>query len=189
MNTKQIRMLELLCDKIQSCTECSLYKNGRCKPYWNEKFKGYLLIGEAPGYNEIKTNDPFVGDAGDKLWKMLCIFDIVKEECAVINTVNCRPVNGTRNGKPTKNQIAQCRQWIRKYIKVLQPSKILILGAYAMNNMTDITGGILINNNTLYNGTEFNIPMIISVHPAYSIYNRKEGSEMLYKSIKKFKQL
>ena len=184
MNQKQTKMLQLLDEKIQSCTKCNLHENGGCKPYWTEQSK-YVILGEAPGRNEVTSNEPFIGSAGKNLWSIMAEFDLTKEEFLIMNSVNCRPVNGNKNGKPTKEQMLTCRSWIRKYIKVLQPELILILGSYPLLTMTGLTGIMSLNSEVIHN-MEFDIDAVISIHPAMCIYKGEEGKQMLRESIKVF---
>lgn len=181
---KQIRMLELLDEQIQSCEKCSLHENGRAKPFWTEESR-YAICGEAPGSNEVTYNSPFVGEAGKNLWTVLERNALYRKDFLIINSTNCRPVKGNSNGKPTKIQLERCRPWIRKYLKVFQPEKILILGGYALFTLLG-QDGITARNGELERMDEFNCYAYKSIHPAYIIYNRKEGIKKLEEAIQIF---
>lgn len=196
MTSKQLRMLKLLDSQINQCKACSLWQNSRAKPYWTESSK-YAIIGEAPGYNEVRLNEPFVGTAGEILWDIMDDKGFSKEEFLVINSVNCRPVDEWKewkNGKPTEEEQLTCKPWIRKYLKVMKPEGVLILGNYAMFTVTENNTGIISLNATVLTGVEpkhdfrFNIPYVLSIHPAYCIYNKNEGRVMLAESISAFKK-
>lgn len=181
--------MELLDREVLNCTDCGLHKNGRCKPYWTNEYKGYFICGEAPGKNEVDSNEPFIGTAGNKLWECAAQFGIRKEECFIVNSTNCRPINGNKNGKPTELQRDRCRMWIRKYFKILQPEKILLLGNYAMHTIIDEWGimkkydGGLLTNEIIY-GKSVNV--VRSVHPSMCIYQGKAGKNKLLKSLEVF---
>jgi len=190
LTNKQLRMLNLLDEQISNCKFCNLHVNGRCNPYWTEKYNGWFICGEAPGKEEILNNEPFIGTAGNKLWECMSLFKIFKEECFIINSANCRPVDGNKNGKPTELQRDRCREWLRKYFKVLQPNKILLLGNYAMHTFIG-EWGIMSkyeNNNLLTNKNIFgiNVNVVKSVHPSMCIYQGEKGKEKLIKSIELF---
>lgn len=188
MDSKQRRMLELLDIQIQSCEECELCLNGRARPAWTEK-SAYAIIGEGPGADEVKENTPFIGRAGAVLWEKLELYGYNREDFLIINSVNCRAIDGRTNGKPTDRQMEICRKWMVKYLKVLKPRKILILGGYALS--TAIGGnksGILKVNSVSVFSEVFNATCVISVHPAFSLYN-PSGAELLSESIKKFKEI
>jgi uracil-DNA glycosylase family 4 len=196
LTTKQIRMLDLLDQQIKHCTACKLHKNGRCKPFYTRKSK-YVIIGEAPGYTEVKDNEPFSGPAGEILWNIMDGRGFEKDDFLIINSVNCRPVDEVKtwkNGKPTETQQIPCREWARKYIKVVEPKKILILGNYAMFTALGMSYGIVnLNASTpdksLKKMLEYDVPYVLSVHPAYCIYRKDEGLDMLAESISRFRDL
>lgn len=85
----------------------------------------------------MDSNEPFIGTAGNKLWECAWKFGIEKKHCFIINSTNCRPIDGNKNGKPTELQRDRCRDWLRKYFKILQPKKILLLGNYAMHTFVN----------------------------------------------------
>ena len=186
MNQKQTKMLHLLDKQIQQCTRCDLHENGGCKPYWTEQSK-YIILGEAPGRNEVTSNEPFIGSAGKNLWSIMAEFGLTKEDFLIINSVNCRPVNGNKNGKPTKEQMLTCRPWIRKYIKVLHPELILVLGSYPLLTLTGLKGIMSLNGEVIHSA-EFDVDTVMSIHPAMCIYKGEEGKQMLRESIKVFKE-
>jgi DNA polymerase len=151
----------------------------------------YVIVGEAPGKNEVVENIPFTGMAGDILWNTIYnVAGLCKADFGIINSVNCRPTDGMRNLKPSHEDRMACQQWIRKFIKVIGPEKALILGNYAMGTMLGRNSGIVRLNAVEGNLREYgNIPFVTSVHPAYAIYNKDEGLEKLTESIEKFKEV
>ena len=188
LTNKQLRMLDLLCKQIQGCLRCNLYLGGRCRPFYTPRSK-YVIIGEAPGETEVRRNEPFTGMAGKILWETIYKNKLKLVDFAVINSVNCRPTINGRNTKPTLDEAKACNQWIRKFIKVIQPEKVLILGNYAMSTMLNRISGIVQLNASEGSLNEYdNIPYVLSVHPAYAIYNKLDGQKMLNESIKKFSE-
>lgn len=187
MTEKQIRLLELLCERIFICTKCSLYKNGRATPFWTPESK-YLIIGEAPGYTEVRNNIPFVGAAGKILSDILSELRYKRDDFAIINSVNCRPVDGMRNGKPTLEELTFCQDWLRKFIKIVSPQKIICLGNYAKYFFTGNLYGVLKQrgNMNIARLENMEIPYMITIHPAYCIYN-DQGQEILLEDFKTFK--
>lgn len=185
LTKKQYRMLELLSDMIESCKDCGLWTGGCCPPYFTPKSK-YLIIGEAPGKDEITEEQPFVGKAGKILWNIMDEYNLKKSRFAIINSVCCRPIKGDdRNGKPTESQILECNQWLKKLIIILEPRNILCLGNSALW-IFERRYGI-----TEYNGIHRklkNTTITYSVHPAYAIYNKEIGLKYLKKGIRKFKE-
>jgi uracil-DNA glycosylase len=185
MTPKQIRLLQLLDEQILACTDCDLHKNGRAKPYWSPNSQ-YVIIGEAPGKDEVTLNEPFVGRAGNILWNNMTA---LKMDFLVINSVNCRPVNGTKNGKPTEEQKFHCRKWRNKYITVLEPKLIFALGDHAVSCLLPETSGSVKNNATMFYSVGYNADVVRSVHPAYALYNSEQGTKLLKESITLFDKL
>lgn len=183
-----MRMLELLDGMISNCKECKLYNGGRVKPYWTPMSR-FVAIGEAPGKQEVDDNEPFVGKAGEILGEVMSEIGFRKEEFLIINSVNCRPTDGNKNGKPTEQQTIKCKKWLRKYIKVLNPEKMISFGNIAMGTMIGKWSGILRINGTSTSATDLNRRILMSIHPAYCIYNREDGIKKLKESIGRFKKL
>lgn len=185
MDKKQLRILSLLDNMIGECKKCSLFQNGRAKPYWVSSSR-FAIIGEAPGFDEVRENSPFVGKAGNILWDAVKRNGLSREDFLIINSVNCRPVVGNKNGKPSNEQMEQCRPWIRKYLKVLKPRAILILGGYALFTILG-ESDIMKHSGKEVHSREFDCPVVISVHPAFTIYNPSKGEQLLKESIEKFR--
>jgi len=186
LDSKKIRMLELLDDMMTKCEKCQLYSGGRVTPYWTSLSK-YVIIGEAPGKEEVENNEPFIGKSGKILWEIMNRFGLRKEEFLIINTVQCRPTDGKKNLKPSTIQINLCKNIWKKYIKVLKPYRMILLGNYANGIIDGRYDGIVNRNSTLRYSDEFDIEYVCSVHPSYCIYNKEQGHILLEKSIKKFR--
>lgn len=195
LTNKQTKLLELLDKQILNCKRCSLWNKPipggvRCKPYWTEYSK-YVIVGEAPGREEVAQGAPFVGVAGRILWDAIgSVVNSSRMEFGIINSVNCRPTDGVRNLKPTQEQQLSCKQWTRKFIKIIEPEKMLILGNYAMAAMLGRSSGILRMNGVDGTLKEYDrLPYIVSIHPAYCIYNSDDGPGKLNEALINFKNL
>jgi uracil-DNA glycosylase family 4 len=191
LTKRQIRMLQLLDKQVSSCTSCGLHDNGTAIPYWTP-YSRYAIIGEAPGANEVRQQTPFVGASGEILTSALEKYKFESKDFLIVNTVQCRPVRGNTNGKPNEAQIKECQRHLRRYLKIVNPEKILCLGNYAKYIFTGNYYGILkergsFNEHRIENdGTVF--PVLFTIHPAYCIYNREDGTGLLERDIKLFKE-
>jgi len=190
LTSKQIRMLQLLDKQVKNCNKCELHSNGTAIPYWTPNSK-YVIICEAPGYNEVRKQSPFVGAAGEILTRELEKVNFSSNDFLILNTVQCRPVSGNRNSKPNETQIECCQGHLRRYIKVVNPEKILCLGNYAKYLFTGDLQGILRQRGTFneytLEGSDKKYPVLFTIHPAYCIYNSEEGIPMLQNDIEFFK--
>lgn len=183
-----MRMLELLDEMIGQCTKCELHKGGRVKPYWTP-MSTFGSLGEAPGKDEVERNEPFVGKAGEILGSAMAKQGFRKEQFLVINSVNCRPVDGGANGKPKLEHISECHHWVRKYIRVVAPEKMIAFGNYARGALSGQYTGIVKYNGWVDTLNDYEMHVIYSVHPAYCIYQKQAGEKLLENSIKKFREL
>lgn len=186
MYAKKKKMLEILDSQIQKCTECILHENGRAKPYWTENSR-YMMVLEAPGKEEVENNEVIIGKTGRMLWDIMAEYQLTKEMFLIINSVNCRPMNGNKNGKPSEYHRKCCNPWLRKYIKVFKPKKIILFGNYAINTLLGewgiskfYTGNILLTEEKIF---DIKLNVIRSYHPSALIYDKKKEDD-LRKSIK-----
>jgi len=159
--------LDILYSHIHTCMNCSLgatrlrFVFGVGNP--NAKL---LVIGEAPGEEEDKQGEPFVGRAGQLLTKMLEAINFTREEIYIANILKCRP---PKNRRPTSEEVTECEPYLWKQISLLQPVLILALGLTAAETlfkekvtMKDIRGNIQYYKK---------IPTIITYHPAALLRN------------------
>jgi uracil-DNA glycosylase len=191
LDKRKIRMLELLDKQVMNCTciSCGLKKNGTVKPFWTPNSK-FAIITEAPGFNEIRRQVPFSGQVGKILTDELSKVGFKADDLFVINTVQCKPTINGRNVKPSEVQMRYCQSYIRKYLKVINPYKILCLGNYAKFLFTEKIGGITGERGEFRNfkleGSNKEYPVLFTFHPAYCIYN-EEGLSFLKQDVKLFK--
>lgn len=182
---KSVKMLDILDSKIVNCERCSLHSGGHCKPFWTENSQ-FGIIGEAPGKNEVLEGSPFVGAAGRYLWEIFQEFGYSREHFLIINSANCRPTDGRKNLKPNDEQLQTCRKWIELYMRVIRPSRVLLLGNYATSTILGEKSGILSTYASVEYNNEFKCHVIRSVHPSMCIYRGDSGKQMLREAIKVF---
>lgn len=186
---KQIRMLQLLDKQVDKCNRCSLKANGTFIPFWTPHSK-YAIISESPNSKEIRQRTPFIGAAGDILKKELSNAGFDPKDFLIINTVQCQTGFDAANRKPNYTQINECQSFIRKYLKVVNPEKILCLGNYAKYIFTGTASGVLSKRGKFFDGIlegNINFPFLITVHPAYCLYNDIEGMDLLKRDIELFR--
>ncbi len=182
MEHKTERMLGLLEKQLSKCRKCDIHINGQVKPFWTPDYKGMAIVSEAPGREDVNNNTPF-SCTDNILMEVLSKYDIHRDHCFIINTVNCRPVEGLKNRNPSALEMEMCKPWMNKYFGVLKPKKVLLLGNHALGSILGESGVVSKNNTTtVVNG----ITYVRSVHPAYAIYNRSSGLQMLENSVKSF---
>lgn len=150
---------------VRACTRCPLHEHRiQAVPGVGDHRADWLIIGEAPGADEDKQGEPFVGRAGKLLDQMLLAIGLQREQVYITNIVKCRPP-GNRDPKP--EEAGACRDYLKRQIELIQPKIILAVGRVAAHNLlnTDERVGALRGKRFEYADT--GVPVVISYHPAY----------------------
>jgi DNA polymerase len=123
----------------------------------------WMVIGEAPGENEDRQGEPFVGQAGRLLDNMLRAIGLDRQQSVFIaNVIKCRPP-GNRNPQP--DEIAQCEPYLQRQIDLVAPRMILAMGRFAVQSLLQTSEpiGRLRGRVHQYHG----VPVVVTYHPAY----------------------
>jgi len=151
--------------EVLSCTKCSLHATRTQGVFGvGNKRAEWLIIGEAPGAEEDRRGEPFVGRAGQLLNAMLLAIGLPREQVFIANILKSRPPN---NRDPKPEEVAACLPFLMRQIALLQPRLMLAVGRIAAQNLlaTDMALGRL-RGQVHYFG-ELNTPLIVTYHPAY----------------------
>lgn len=127
-----------------------------------------MLIGEAPGYNEEKECEPFVGPAGQKLNDILKAMGISRQEVYISNLVKFRPSiprQTTNNRKPTPEEMAACLPLVMAEISVVKPEIIIALGGTAAEGLIGLEGTVGSMRGKWHEVS--GIPARVTYHPSY----------------------
>lgn len=127
-----------------------------------------MLVGEAPGYQEEREREPFVGPAGQKLNDILKAMGIAREEVYISNIVKFRPATPnqtTNNRKPTAEEMAACMPFVKAEIGIVKPECIIALGGTAAEGLLGLEGSVTSMRGKWHeiSGT----PVRVSYHPSY----------------------
>jgi len=159
---------------VPACTACSLHK-GRTQTVFGvgDEQADWLLVGEAPGAEEDRLGEPFVGQAGRLLDNMLAAIGLRRgENVYIANVLKCRPP-GNRNPEP--GEVAKCTPHLVKQIELIEPKLIVAMGRFAAQTLlgTDATIASLRGRVHRYAG----VPLIVTYHPAYLLRNLADKSK------------
>lgn len=161
--------LDEMREQVVACAACGLCKGRRNAVFGHGgQPTRWLVVGEAPGEQEDRQGQPFVGRSGQLLDAMLSAVSMSRErDVFITNVIKCRPP-GNRNPKP--EEIAACSPYLMRQIALLKPERILVLGRFAAQTLlgTDATIGSLrgrIHHLKTDEGRQ--IPVVVSYHPAY----------------------
>ncbi|WP_455203712.1 uracil-DNA glycosylase family protein, partial [Kaarinaea lacus] len=141
---------EALQQRVLSCNACELCKTRTQAVFGvGNQSAQWMVVGEAPGADEDRQGEPFVGRAGQLLNNMLLAIGLKREEVYIANILKCRPPN---NRDPKPEEVAQCEAYLRRQVALIQPKIILAVGRIAAQNLlkTDINLGRLRGNTYYY---------------------------------------
>jgi DNA polymerase len=142
-----------------------------------------MLVGEAPGADEEKQREPFVGRAGQLLTKMLKAMGLQRQDVYISNIVKYRPrVPGGKesgNRKPSEEEIAAYRQFVLKEIEVIRPKAIVALGSTSAEGLLDLTGTMGEIHGKWYELKEASTPVMVTYHPSYLLYQASNQNKRM----------
>ena len=171
-------------EAVAGCTACALctgrrqtvFGVGHPRAHW-------MIVGEAPGEQEDRQGEPFVGKSGQLLDNMLRAIGLSREprptgkagadstgdaarQVYIANTVKCRPP-GNRNPEPA--ELARCEPYLMRQIALVQPRIILAMGRFAVQQLLGSSEpiGRLRGRVHRYQG----VPLVVTYHPAYLLRN------------------
>jgi DNA polymerase len=158
--------------EVAACTRCGL-----CSTRTNTVFgvgdreAQWLVVGEAPGADEDRQGEPFVGRAGGLLNSMLRGIGLAREQVFIANVLKCRPPN---NRDPAPAEVEQCLPFLERQIALLKPRIMLAVGRIAAQNLlaTDTPIGKLRGHVHRFGSAR--IPLVVTYHPAYLLRSPTE---------------
>lgn len=149
---------------VSSCMSCKL-----CERRTNTVFgvgdrqAEWMLIGEAPGENEDKQGEPFVGQAGKLLDSMLRSVGLSREKGVFIaNVLKCRPPG---NRDPEPDEVAMCDPYLKRQIALVKPRIIVVLGRVAAQNLLQTQTPVSKLRGKVHEVE--GVPVVVTYHPAY----------------------
>nr|WP_184041260.1 uracil-DNA glycosylase [Chitinivorax tropicus] len=168
--TAHIQQLDwpTLQQEIAGCRACRLCESRKNTVFGvGDPQADWLIVGEAPGGEEDRRGEPFVGPAGKLLDNMLASIGLKRgDNVFIANVLKCRP---PQNRDPDPHEVAQCEPFLLRQIELIQPKIIIALGRFAAQSLTksDARIGSLRGQVHQYHGR----PLIITYHPAYLLRN------------------
>ena len=154
---------DTLARAVSGCTRCDLHQTRSQTVFGvGPRNTQWLFVGEAPGAEEDRQGEPFVGPAGQLLNAMLFALGLKRHEVYIANVLKCRPPN---NRDPLPQEVVSCEPFLLRQIAMLQPRVIVALGRHAAHSLlkNDLPLGKLRKQQHAYHG----IPLVATYHPAY----------------------
>ena len=148
-----------------ACTKCVLHQT-RTRVVFGvgDRRARWLVIGEAPGADEDRQGEPFVGRAGQLLNEMLRAAGLGREQVYIANILKCRPPD---NRDPKPDESASCEGYLQQQIALVQPGLLLAVGRIAAQNLLREDTPIGRLRGRVHRYGPAGIPLVVTYHPAY----------------------
>ena len=168
-----------------ACTRCKLHTLGRRQVVFGvgHPQARLMFVGEAPGEDEDKQGEPFVGRAGQLLTKIIEAIGMTREQVYIANVIKCRPP-GNRNPEP--DEVGTCEPFLFDQLGIIRPRVVVALGKFAAQSLLRTTEPI-----TKLRGRVFEwrgASLIPTFHPAYLLRNPPAKREV-WEDMKKVREL
>ena len=156
----------VLRERVAGCTACAELCRTRTQTVFgvgNTRAE-WLVIGEAPGAEEDRQGEPFVGRAGQLLNAMLLAIGLPRETVFITNVLKCRPPG---NRDPAPAEVSRCLPYLSNQIALLKPKILLAVGRIAAQNLLATDAPLTRLRGKLHTFGEAKTPLVITYHPAY----------------------
>ncbi len=163
-------------EAVTNCRACKLCQGRRQTVFGvGHPHAHWMVVGEAPGEQEDRQGEPFVGKSGQLLDNMLRAIGLTRaqaepaQQVYIANTIKCRPP-GNRNPEP--EELAQCEPFLIRQVELVKPKIILAMGRFAVQSLlrSNEPIGRLRGRVHRYQG----VPLIVTYHPAYLLRNLED---------------
>ena len=162
---------EQLCAAVAACTRCGLSTTRTQTVFGTGDRKAQLMvIGEAPGFEEDRQGEPFVGRAGQLLNAMLKSVGFERGDVYIANILKCRPPD---NRDPQPGEVAECLPYLRRQIELVTPRAILCVGRIAAQNLLGTAAPLGRLRGTAHRH-DSGVPVVVTYHPAYLLRSPSE---------------
>ncbi len=159
MNWSELR------DTVSACTRCSLHKTRTQTVFGvGNESADWMIIGEAPGAEEDRRGEPFVGRAGKLLDEMLRSLGLARDSVFIANMLKCRPPN---NRDPAVDEAASCRAYLDRQIALVSPKLILAVGRIAAQQLLETDAPLGRLRGRIHYLNDGQLPVVVTYHPAY----------------------
>jgi uracil-DNA glycosylase family 4 len=158
--------------RVADCVMCPLHE-GRTQTVFGvgNEAADWMVIGEAPGAEEDRLGEPFVGRAGHLLDEMLKALGQSRETAYIANILKCRPPN---NRDPQPEEAAKCAPYLERQIELVAPRIILAVGRIAAQNLLSTDTPIGRMRGKIFHYGSRRVPVVVTYHPAYLLRRPSE---------------
>lgn len=167
---------------VAACTRCELHSTRTQTVFGvGSQQARWMFIGEAPGADEDRQGEPFVGRAGQLLTSMINAAGLQRENVFIANVLKCRPP-GNRDPKP--NEATSCRGYLDRQIELVDPTLVVAVGRIAAQNLLATETPLARLRGRVHPLGARGRPVIVTYHPAYLLRSpsekRKAWQDLLF---------
>lgn len=150
---------------VAGCTRCALHQSRTQTVFGvGNRNAQWMVIGEAPGVDEDRVGEPFVGRAGKLLDAMLRAVGLDRGDVFIANILKCRPPG---NRDPKRDEIDACADYLHRQIELIRPALILAVGRIAAQSLLDTDAPVGRLRGRVHATGPAGIPLVVTYHPAY----------------------
>jgi len=150
---------------VSGCERCVLHTSRTQTVFGvGNRSADWMIIGEAPGADEDRRGEPFVGKAGQLLTEMLRAVGLAREDVYIANILKCRPPG---NRDPQTEEVAACAGYLQRQVEMIAPKLILAVGRIAAQNLLQQNQPVGKLRGTIHAYGASGIPVVVTYHPAY----------------------
>lgn len=163
---------EQLKGAVRQCIACDLHATRKNTVFGvGDEQADWMVVGEAPGADEDRQGEPFVGRAGQLLNNMLLALGLKREQVYIANILKCRPPN---NRDPRPEEVVKCEPFLKRQVELVNPKIILAVGRIAAHNLLKTDSSLSqLRGRCFYYGDN-DTPVVVTYHPAYLLRSPKE---------------
>lgn len=154
---------------VAVCTRCELHRTRTQTVFGvGDREADWMFVGEAPGAEEDRQGEPFVGRAGKLLDAMLAAVGRKREEVYIANVLKSRPPN---NRDPHGEEVQQCGAYLLRQIDLVRPRLLIAMGRFAAQSLLNTTRPISKLRGEVFEHAASGTPLVVTYHPAYLLRN------------------
>jgi DNA polymerase len=168
-------LLDSLREEVAGCLKCPHLASSRTQTVFGvgNPDAELMFIGEAPGADEDRQGEPFVGRAGQLLTKIIETMGLARDEVYIANILKCRPDmpgGSSGNRPPTSEEMATCLPYLQRQVEVVEPRVLVALGATAVAGLLRESGPMRALRGRWHSYRD--TPLMITYHPSYLLRNQ-----------------
>lgn len=158
--------------QVSACTACELHQTRTQTVFGvGNREADWMIIGEAPGAEDDRQGEPFVGRAGNLLDNMLRAAGLQRNDVFIANILKCRPPD---NRDPHPEEVVSCAAFLQRQIEWVGPKLILCVGRVAAQNLLQTGESIGSLRGRVHRLASTHTPVVVTYHPAYLLRKPSE---------------